>query len=147
MEKIFTIRISYWKSLFLILFLAASFFLVRQIQHIKAKQKIIGRSFKQMQHLFDNAENYLGNAHIPQKLSNLTFGEELGIVVETYPIPIRNVTAYNPSLIPTESGYDLFFRYDVISSKSRVAHFLPRVGVSISMINSNRIAENSKESI
>jgi predicted GH43/DUF377 family glycosyl hydrolase len=40
------------------------------------------------------------------------------------------VVPYNPSLIQVESGYDLFFRYDVMSSKSKVAPFLPSIGVT-----------------
>ncbi len=129
--KVFrSIPISYWIGLLLILFLACSIVFGIHVRRLKTKQKAMYRSFKQMRYISSSSSSILGNASIPQKLNNLLYGEDLGIVVEVKPVNIRNVTSYNPSLIRTKSGYDLFFRYDVISSKSITGPFFPRIGVA-----------------
>jgi predicted GH43/DUF377 family glycosyl hydrolase len=125
LAKILTIRISYWMGLFAVLFLIGGLLLGKQLQKLRQKQKVMYRSVKQMQYFSTPATSYLGNAPAPIRLSNLLLGEDLGIVVGVKQINIRNVTPYNPSLIQLKSGYDLFFRYDVLSSKARIAPFFP----------------------
>ncbi len=64
------------------------------------------------------------------RLSGVPYGEDLKIVLAVKEVNVRNVTApYNPSLIESSSGYDLFFRYDVINPKLEHAPFSSRIGV------------------
>lgn len=50
---------------------------------------------------------------LPEKLKHLPLGEEDQIVLGTKKITIRNIAApYNPSIIKSDNGYLMFFRYD-----------------------------------
>ncbi len=71
-----------------------------------------------------------GKVPIPPRLANVPFADDLGIVLGVKSVPIRNVRApHNASLIRTASGYELFFRYDVVSWKSYFAPYFSRIGV------------------
>lgn len=119
----------YWIGVLLILLLASGILVDRQFKKLKQKHKVMQSSVKHMRYITSNAISLIGSAPIPRRLSNLPFGEDLGIIVQTKRVDIRNVIPFNPSLVQTKSGYDLFFRYDVISSKSKVAPFFPNIGV------------------
>ena len=118
-----------WIGSLFVLFLATGILLGKQFHKIKQKQKVVYRAFKQMRYATNNETHFLGNAPTPFRLINLLPGEVQGIVVQVKQVNIRHVTPYNPSLIQTDSGYALFFRYDVMSSKSKVTPFFPSIGV------------------
>jgi predicted GH43/DUF377 family glycosyl hydrolase len=119
----------YWIGGLLIALLSIAVVLGQQIQKIKQKQKLISQSLKQLRYVADASSSMLGSAPVPHRLSNLLSGEELGIVVGVKRIVIRNVVAYNPTLVWSKTGYDLFFRYDVVSAKAKTAPFCPCIGV------------------
>lgn len=74
--------------------------------------------------------HHLGKTPVPGKLAGIPFGEDLGVVLAVKKVSIRNVTApYNPGLISSPSGYDLFFRYDLKKSRLKYAPFGSYVGV------------------
>jgi len=100
-----------------------------QIEKLKKREKILRHSVNILEYGTLSAD-CLGQIPVPPKLANIPFGEDLGLVVGVKSVPVRNVKApHNPSLIASESGYDLFFRYDVLSSQSKYAPYFSRIGV------------------
>ena len=88
-------------------------------------------AIKHLQYEIETAKNQ-GKISLPFKLTEVPLGEQSGIVLDVKTVQIRDVKApYNPSLIPSvvEGCYDLFFRYDVLSSRSYFASFYSRIGV------------------
>ncbi|MGL4540609.1 MAG: hypothetical protein ACRCU0_06520 [Candidatus Rhabdochlamydia sp.] len=72
----------------------------------------------------------LGKTPVPFELACVPYGEDSGLVLGVKQVDIRNISyPYNPSLVPSPSGYELFFRYDVISSRSKHLPFYSRIGV------------------
>ena len=56
----------------------------------------------------------LGRFPTPKKLAGLPWADQEGIVLKTTNIQIRNVVApYNASILPSDEGFLLFFRYDI----------------------------------
>jgi predicted GH43/DUF377 family glycosyl hydrolase len=100
-----------------------------QIERLKKREKILRHSVNKLEYGVLSAD-CLGQIPIPPKFANIPFGEDSGLVINVKPISIRNVIApHNPSLIASESGYDLFFRYDILSSQSRYASYFSQIGV------------------
>ncbi|EKE07734.1 MAG: hypothetical protein ACD_17C00541G0001 [uncultured bacterium] len=98
-----------------------------RVKRIEAKQK---RGFQKLANNSSFFLERLGGLPIPVQLRGIPFGEQLGIVREVINIGIRNVTApYNPAIIKTPDGYDLFFRYDIFNPKLRYALFNSQIGV------------------
>lgn len=85
----------------------------------------------------------LGRTPVPFSLAAVPYAEDSGLVLDVKQVNIRNVSfPYNASLIPASSGYELFFRYDVISSKAKYLPFFSRVGV---VHLNNQFEQESKE--
>ncbi len=101
-----------------------------RMRKLESKQKTVRRSVKRLEYGAFPSTPRLGGAPIPNILAGVPFGEAAGIVLAVKKVDIRNVTApYNPSLIESSFGYDLFFRYDVINPKLDHARFSSRIGV------------------
>ncbi|MGL5264532.1 MAG: hypothetical protein ACRDAI_08225 [Candidatus Rhabdochlamydia sp.] len=72
----------------------------------------------------------LGKTPVPFRLASVPYGEDSGLVLGVKQVNIRNVNyPYNASLILSPSGYELFFRYDVTSIRSKYFPFYSRIGV------------------
>jgi predicted GH43/DUF377 family glycosyl hydrolase len=119
--------------IFIILFvLVAGVFFQRRLWRISHRQKITNRLIKKLKNRNLSTPYYLNKIPAPQRFAFIPYGEDIGLVVGVKNINIRNVIApYNASLIQSTStsGYDLFFRYDVISSKPKYCDFYSRIGV------------------
>jgi predicted GH43/DUF377 family glycosyl hydrolase len=101
----------------------------KHVKTLERKQKAMHRSIKMLE-CGAPVTRHMGGAPIPYRLSGVPSGEDLGIVLGVKKVDIRHVEApYNPSLIESASGYDLFFRYDVISRKLKYAPFSSHIGV------------------
>ncbi len=101
----------------------------QRIHRIEHKQKAIHRSIKMLEYGIASGPS-LGKVPVPSRLAGIPYGEDLGVVLAVKSIDIRSVTApYNPGLIKSASGYDLFFRYDVINPRLEYAPFSSRIGV------------------
>ncbi|MBX9744840.1 MAG: hypothetical protein K2X08_06495 [Chlamydiales bacterium] len=99
-----------------------------QLHKVKKKEKTLRSSFKKLQYKAISA-NCIGKVPIPEKLLNIPFAEDLGLIVGVTPIDIRNIHApHNPSLIASPSGYELFFRYDLTSSKAKYVPYHSHIG-------------------
>lgn len=110
--------------------LIAGVFFQRKLSSLSRKQNAIHQLTKKLKNRALGTPYYLGKISAPCKFSLVPFGEETGLVVGVKKIKIRNVIApYNASLIRTTFGYDLFFRYDIISSKAKDSQFYSRIGV------------------
>jgi len=97
---------------------------------LESKQTALRRSVKMLKYGAPPLPQLLGKVPIPTELSGVPFGEETKIVLAVKEVNIRKITApYNPSLIESGSGYDLFFRYDVINPNLAYARFSSRIGV------------------
>ncbi len=84
----------------------------------------------------------LGKIPVPFSLAAVPYGEDSGLVLGVKQIDIRNVSyPYNASLIPAPSGYELFFRYDIVSSSAKYLPFFSRIGV----VHLNNRFEQEKE--
>ena len=123
-----------WVLIVFVIFfvLAAGIFFERKLWSLSQKQKSIHRLAKKLKSRVLDAPYYLDKIPAPRKFSLVPFGEKTGLVVGVKEVKIRGVTApYNASLIRSAFGYDLFFRYDVISSKAKAKNslFFSRVGV------------------
>lgn len=115
---------------FVICSIGVSGWLYHQIRKLESKQKVIRRSLKLLGYGTLFSTERLGNAIVPARLAGIPFGEDEDIVLAVKNVSVRNVTApYNPCLIESSSGYDLFFRYDVINHKLLHANFSSRIGV------------------
>jgi predicted GH43/DUF377 family glycosyl hydrolase len=120
----------YGISTFIVCSLGFSGWLFHHMRKLESKQKVIRRSLKMMGHETHFSTERLGNAIVPARLAGIPFGEDEKIILSVKDVNIRNVTApYNPCMIESSSGYDLFFRYDVINPKLLHANFSSRVGV------------------
>jgi predicted GH43/DUF377 family glycosyl hydrolase len=98
-----------------------------RVKRIEAKQK---REFQKLVKTSPFFSECLGGLPIPAQLRGVPFGEQLGIVRDIIHVDIRNVIApYNPTIVKTSNGYDLFFRYDVPNPKLKYALFNSRIGV------------------
>lgn len=101
-----------------------------RMRKLESKQTNIRRSVKMLGYGALHSTQSLGKVPIPTRLSGVPFAEDAKIVLTVKEVNIRNVTSpYNPSLIESSSGYDLFFRYDVINPKLEHAPFSSRIGV------------------
>lgn len=104
--------------------------LFQKIERLKKKQKATFTAIEELKKGVLGTTYYLGKTPVPSKLAHVPYGEDSGIVVGVKEVNIRNIKApYNASLIPSTSGYELFFRYDVMSSKSKYAPFYSHIGV------------------
>ncbi|MDP1608676.1 MAG: hypothetical protein Q8L98_05125 [Chlamydiales bacterium] len=100
-----------------------------QMHKVKKKEKILRTTMNKLKYKAIAAD-CLGKVPTPEKLTNIPFGEDSGLILGVTPIDIRNVHApHNPSLIASESGYHLFFRYDVTSSKAKYVPYHSHIGV------------------
>ena len=107
--------------------LSCGIFSISRIQRLERKNKIMQQKMKTLS--YSGPGKLLGNVAVPAKLANIPFGEESGIVIGVKTVDIRNVTApYNPTIVKSASGCDLFFRYDVISSNIRYMPYCSRIG-------------------
>lgn len=110
--------------------LLAGVFFERKLWSLSQKQKATRRLTKKLKSRILDAPYYLDKISVPRKFSLVPLGEETGLVVGVKEVKIRDVIApYNASLIRSTFGYDLFFRYDVISSKAKDSPFYSRIGV------------------
>lgn len=101
-----------------------------RMRKLESKQANIRRSVKMLNYGAMSSTQSLGKVRTPTRLSGVPFAEGAKIVLAVKEVNIRNVTApYNPSLLESSSGYDLFFRYDVINPKLEHAPFSSRIGV------------------
>ena len=119
-------------TIFIMLFvLVTGVFFQRYLWKISQKQKMTRRLIEKVKNRTMSTPYYLGEIPAPQRFAFVPYGEDSGLVVGVKKIDIRNVIApYNASLIrSTTPGYDLFFRYDVISSKAKYSDFYSRIGV------------------
>ncbi len=113
----------------LLCFMGTVGWLHHRMLKLESKQTAIRRSVKMLGYGSITSPQSLRKVPIPTRLSGIPFGEDLKIVLAVKEVAIRNVTApYNPSLIESSSGYDLFFRYDVINPKLEYAPFSSRIG-------------------
>ena len=97
------------------------------IQSLANKNKKLEQKLKTL--VYSGPSKLLGNIAVPAKLANVPLGEDSGLVIDVKTIDIRNVKApYNPSIVKSPSGFDLFFRYDVVSSKIRYMPYSSRIG-------------------
>jgi predicted GH43/DUF377 family glycosyl hydrolase len=114
----------------LICFIGTIGWLYHRMRKLESKQATIRRTIKMLGYGPLSSSECLGKTPIPLKLSGIPLAEDAKIVLEVKELNIRNVTApYNPSLIESSSGYDLFFRYDVVNPKLEYANFSSRIGV------------------
>ena len=98
-----------------------------KLHRLEQKQKVTRVALRKLKYEILGAKSF-EKVLMPSKLALIPYGEDSDLVVEVKNVDIRNVTApYNPSLIRSSSGYDLFFRYDVISPNS-YAPFYSRIG-------------------
>jgi predicted GH43/DUF377 family glycosyl hydrolase len=120
----------HWPISFLVLFLVCSMgWFYAQVRRLESKNKAMRQSIKILEQGIAITP-HLGKALIPDSLAGVPFGEDLGVVLAVKEVDIRNVAApFNPSLIQTPSGYDLFFRYDVMNPKLAHASYSSRIGV------------------
>lgn len=103
--------------------------LFQKIERLKKKQKTTSKVVEIMTKGILGTTYYFGKNPVPSKFSHVPYGEDSGVVVGVKKVNIRGVTApYNASLIPSETGYELFFRYDIMRSKFKHATFCPLVG-------------------
>lgn len=101
-----------------------------RVRKLESKQKVMRHLVKMLEYGAPSSSQRLGNVPIPTRLTGVPFAEDAGIVLAVKELHIRDVTApYNPGLIQSNSGYDLFFRYDVINPKLEYAPFSSRIGV------------------
>lgn len=101
------------------------------LRRVQIKQKRMERVMQKMQNGILNTACCLGKKPMPFKFTNIPFADEQGIITNVKTVTLRDVYApYNPSILRTETGYDLFFRYDVISSRSLNGPFFSRIGVA-----------------
>lgn len=128
-KKLLSTSSRYWVHATLLLLVSSGFIFIKQIKQMKKKHKQISKVVEQMHYMGAQSKNVLGHASIPLQLSNVVFGDDAGIVLNTQSVCIDNVTGYNPTLVKTANGYDLFFRYDVLSPKSIVSPFFSYIGV------------------
>jgi predicted GH43/DUF377 family glycosyl hydrolase len=107
----------------------------KQILKIAKKQKKLDKSLRTFHY---NTDTSLKKSEIsvkkgiklPPCLTNLPLAENLGILSKVTEVNIRGVLApYNPSLIETQDGYDLFFRYDILNSITNHSPYTPQIGV------------------
>lgn len=111
-----------------ICFVGAGGLLFRRVQKLSSKQKVMHRSVKMLEYGVPSTLCF-GKTAIPYRLAAVPFSDDLGIVVAVKEVNIRNVVApYNPSIIKSDSGYDLFFRYDVMNPRLKFAPFSSRIG-------------------
>lgn len=102
-----------------------------RMHKLESRQKTMRHQVKALEYGAAFSPERLGKVPIPTRLAGVPFAEEAGIILEVKRIDIRNITApYNPSLIESGSGYDLFFRYDVMNPKLEHAPFSSRIGVA-----------------
>lgn len=119
-RKVF-IKVILW--IFFGIFCLAGGWLSHRLDKIEAKQKKAIRKLEER--VFTSHESTL-----PLNLAGVPFGEELNIVCDVIEVPIRNVTApYNPGICKTATGYDVFFRYDIMQPKMKDACFQSHIGV------------------
>ena len=124
-------------SRFVWIFVAFAFFVMgasvlfqRELWKLSRKQNATRRLVKKLKNRAVGTPHYLGKLSAPLQFALVPYGEDTGLVVGVKEVNIRNVIApYNASLIQSTSGYDLFFRYDIISSKAEYSHFYSRIGV------------------
>lgn len=101
-----------------------------RMHKLESKQSAIRRSVKMLGYPTFSSNQHLGKTPFPNRLSGIPFADDAKIILGVKELHVRNITApYNPGLIETPSGYDLFFRYDVINPKLKYAPFSSRVGV------------------
>ena len=100
-----------------------------RIKKIEVSQKQLRKVVKTIyQHT--PLDRRLGGLPVPMQLQRIPFGEEQGIILDVIEVPIRDVTApYNPAILKTPNGYDLFFRYDLFQTKLKYASFSSNIGV------------------
>lgn len=102
----------------------------KELGKIKKKEKSLRHSIRKLQHQTIVAD-CLGKVPIPLQLANIPFADDTGVVLGVKTIPIRNVASpHNPSLIKSPSGYDLFFRYDLLTSKAKHIPYYSHIGVA-----------------
>ncbi len=112
------------------LVVGAGMLLQKKLWKLSRKQNAIRRSVKKLKNRAIGTPYYLGELSAPLKFSLIPYGEDTGLVVGVKKVNIRNVIApYNASLVESKSGYDLFFRYDIISSRAKYARFYSHIGV------------------
>jgi len=117
--------------LFLLLFCltGTSGLFYTKLSRLERKHQKARTHLKHLQYEVSNAKA-IGHMTLPPKLTQLPFAEDAGIVLSVKPIQIRNIVApYNPCLLPSPTGYELFFRYDVFNRKAVYAPFYSRIGV------------------
>lgn len=109
--------------------LGAGGFLYSKMHKMKKKERKTSLALKELQYKRVLAD-CLGGVPIPTHLANIPFGEDSGLVLGVRSLDIRNVIApHNPALVKSASGYDLFFRYDLMSSKARHLPYFSHIGV------------------
>lgn len=102
----------------------------KEIKRQVKKQSFNTRFMKKLEKGALSTTYCLGRTPVPFSLASVPYGEDSGLVLGVKQVNIRNISfPYNASLIPAPSGYELFFRYDVISSKAKYLPFFSRVGV------------------
>jgi predicted GH43/DUF377 family glycosyl hydrolase len=101
-----------------------------RVRKIEIKQKAFRKTVKILKNRTFSTNRYFGDVPVPTELSGVPFAEDLKIVLSVKEVDIRNIIApYNPSIIKSSSGYDLFFRYDVLNPSLKYAPFSSRIGV------------------
>ncbi len=86
-----------------------------EIRTLKRKTKAIERTFLNIEQTGTEFLPLLGKLSIPPQLQTTPLAETSGLILGSQKIAIRGIPApYNPSMIEQESGYLLFFRYDII---------------------------------
>jgi predicted GH43/DUF377 family glycosyl hydrolase len=99
-----------------------------RVKKMEIKQIQMLRDIKRLQKTSPVMQ--LGLTAIPPRLAKIPFGEDLGIVIDVSTVNVPNVTApYNPSFIKTVTGYDLFFRYDLLNPKLEHSFYGSYIGV------------------
>ena len=121
---------SIWMTIFLVACFGAGIgWLNKRIKRLEHKNKTLGISLKTLERE-TSVLSSTKKVPISSRLASLPFGEETGIVLRVQEVNIRGVpAAYNPSLVKSAFGYDLFFRYDVVNPKLHYAPFSSQIGV------------------
>lgn len=108
----------------------ASILFHKELKRLGRKQDVNRRLIKKLQKGVLGTTYYLGRIPVPARLAAIPYGEDSGLILGVKQVNIHNIDfPYNASLIPSASGYELFFRYDVISLASEHAPFYSRIGV------------------
>lgn len=116
-----------WVVLGLLCFAVVIGWVRHRVKKLEAKQKVQIQKLSQKSPFF---LEQLAGLPIPSQLRGIPLAEQLGIVRDIIKVDIRKVLApYNPTLVKTSNGYDLFFRYDIPNPKLKYSYFNANIGV------------------